>query len=268
MVATELPGGPDPEVRLRAWERRTDLPMTALSATFLALYTVEVLATRPGSPAWQLLEGLLWALWGLFVLDLAVRLRLARDRRRFVLDNPLDVLVVLAPFLRFLRLVRLLTAISVLTRTLRDDLRGQVSTYLVVTVSLLGFVAALGVYEAERDAPEATITTFGDALWWVLTTITTVGYGDRYPVTAEGRLVAAGLMLAGIAVLGTVTATIAAWFSEQIAARRDAHPEPPAEPAPGTPGAPDPDTWAALLAELRTLRARLDALDPPPERRG
>lgn len=268
MAATDAVTGTDPERRLRAWERRTDLPLTALSATFLVLYAVEVLGTRPGTPGWLLLETLLWALWAVFLLDFGVRLWLARDRWRFVLDNPLDVLVVLAPFLRFLRLIRLVGAVSVLTRTLRDDLRGRVSSYLVVTVSLLGFVAALGVYEAERDAPEATITSFGDALWWVLTTITTVGYGDRYPVTVEGRLVAAGLMLAGIAVLGTVTATIATWFSEQIeqsrhrdraAADRTATPPPAASSA----GAPDPETWDALVAELRLLRARLDALDPP-----
>lgn len=304
MVATDA--GPEPEPRLRAWERRTDMPLTVLSVAFLVLYALEVLGTRPGSPGWQVLENLLWVLWAVFVLDVAVRLWLARDRWRFVLDNPIDVLVVLAPFLRFLRLIRLVGAISVLTRTLRDDLRGRVSGYLVVTVTLLGFVAALGVYEAERDAPEATITSFGDALWWVLTTITTVGYGDRYPVTVEGRLVAAGLMLAGIAVLGTVTATIASWFSQQIeesrsrdraadaadAEARDAR-EAASRAAGATgsaiggtagagtadgataagitaagapPGAPDPQTWADLLTELRLLRARLDALDPPPPR--
>ncbi|MFG1634823.1 potassium channel family protein [Pseudonocardia alni] len=254
---------PRPEPRLRAWEARTDVGLTVLSAGFLLLYACEVLLTRPGAPAWRALETLLWVLWAVFVADVAIRLWLARDRWRFLLDNPLDVLVLLAPFLRFLRLVRLVGAVSVLTRTLRDDLRGRVSAYLVVTVSLLGFVAALGVYEAERDVPDATITTFADALWWVLTTITTVGYGDRYPVTTEGRLVAAGLMIAGIAVLGTVTATIASWFTEQIersrteAARHD-------EPDPAGPGAPDPATWAELLAELRRLRSRLDELEAAP----
>jgi voltage-gated potassium channel len=53
-------------------------------------------------------------------------------------------------------------------------------------------------------------------LWWALTTIATVGYGDRYPVTGQGRLVAAGLMVAGIAVLGVVTASIASWLIEKV----------------------------------------------------
>jgi len=74
------------------------------------------------------------------------------------------------------------------------------------------------VTSVERDAAEANIASFGDGLWWALTTMTTVGYGDRFPVTLEGRLVAAALMLAGIAVLGVLTASIAAWFLSQFRA--------------------------------------------------
>ena len=62
--------------------------------------------------------------------------------------------------------------------------------------------------EAERHAPDATITTGGDALWWALTTVTTVGYGDTYPVTGEGRVIAAVLMLVGIALFGSMSAII------------------------------------------------------------
>ncbi|WP_432949041.1 potassium channel family protein [Kribbella sp. CA-253562] len=55
----------------------------------------------------------------------------------------------------------------------------------------------------------------GDALWWATTTVTTVGYGDHFPTTSEGRIVGVGLMLAGIALVGTVTAALASWFVEQ-----------------------------------------------------
>ena len=103
---------------------------------------------------------------------------------------------------RPLRALRVVTVISVLNRQLRDDARGPVAVYVGATVALVGFVAALAVLEAERNAPDASITTFGEALWWTITTLSTVGYGDRYPVTLEGRLVAATLMVAGIALLG------------------------------------------------------------------
>jgi voltage-gated potassium channel len=66
------------------------------------------------------------------------------------------------------------------------------------------------------EPPDANISDFGEAIWWAVTTMTTVGYGDHYPVTAAGRLVALGLMVGGIALLGTVTATLASWIVETV----------------------------------------------------
>lgn len=253
------------EPALAAWEGRTDMPLTVLSVGYLGVYAVQVLATRPGETLWQGLDTALWVVWGVFVVDYLIRVGLARRRLRFVLRHPVDLLVALAPFFRFLRLLRLLSAISTLGRALRDDLRGRVGTYLVVSVSLLSFVAALAVFEAERDAPDASITTFGDSLWWVLTTITTVGYGDRYPITIEGRLVAAGLMVAGIAVLGTVTAAIASWFLEQVGASDPSEAVPSRGSArPGDREESAPVTSAQvseLTAELRAVRSRLETLE-------
>lgn len=253
----------DTEPRLEAWERRTDVPLTVLSVFYLLVYAVQVLATRPGQTWWGPLDGALWAVWGIYVVDYVIRVSLARRRWRFIVRHPLDLLVVAAPFLRFLRLLRLVSAIATLNRVLRDDFRGRVGSYLLVSVSLLSFVAALAVFEAERDAPDASIVTFGDALWWVLTTITTVGYGDLYPTTTEGRLVAAGLMVAGIAVLGTVTAAIATWFLEQIGASDAAE----AVSANGARRDPADQRHDELLAELRDLRRRLAVLESSPDRR-
>lgn len=90
--------------------------------------------------------------------------------------------------------------------------------YLPRAVALLVFVAALAILDAERGHPDANISTFSDAAWWAMTTITTVDYGDRFPVTGTGRLVAAAIMVAGIAVLGVVTASVAAWFVQRVTA--------------------------------------------------
>jgi len=89
-------------------------------------------------------------------------------------------------------------------------------TYVASSAALLVFVGALAVLDVEQWAPDARITTFGDALWWATATITTVGYGDMYPVTAIGRLVATALMMSGIAVLGVVTASIASWLVQRV----------------------------------------------------
>ncbi|HEY0398091.1 MAG TPA: potassium channel family protein, partial [Acidimicrobiia bacterium] len=86
----------------------------------------------------------------------------------------------------------------VLDRRLTSTLHGRVAAYVTLTAALVVFMASLAVYDAERG-PGASITGYGDGVWWALTPISTVGYGDEYPVTGEGRLVAVLLMVGGIA---------------------------------------------------------------------
>ena len=74
------------------------------------------------------------------------------------------------------------------------------------------FIGAVAMLDAERGQPGSTVGNFGDALWWSGVTVTTVGYGDVYPVTHVGRMVAFALMLVGVSMIGVITASIAAWF--------------------------------------------------------
>jgi len=108
----------------------------------------------------------------------------------------------------------------VLNRHAASALRGKVAIYVVGGASLLAFCAALAVLDAERRNHDASITDFGDAMWWAVTTMTTVGYGDEY-LPRPGRFVASVLMVAGIALLGTVTATLASWLVEQVSQTED-----------------------------------------------
>lgn len=242
----------DGEPRIAAWDRRVDWWLTGLAVLFLVAYAWQVLDTDIGEFGAVLLETIVTGVWVLFGLDYLVRIALAHNRWRFVYTHLLDLAILVLPMFRQLRALRVITVISVLNRQLRDDVRGRVVLYVVGTVALVGFVASLAVLDAERDAPDASITSFGDAVWWTLTTISTVGYGDRFPVTFEGRVVAGALMVTGIALLGVVTASIASWFVENL---RKAGQE-VAEEIEDVEG-----QLGAVLAELRAISARLDALE-------
>ncbi len=134
----------------------------------------------------------------------------------FLRTNVLDLLVIALPLLRPLRLLRLVTLLRVVNRTATHQLRGRVVSYVVGGSILLALIGALAILDAERGVPGSTIQTIGDAAWWAVTTMSSVGYGDMYPVTALGRWIAVGLMVSGIGILGTVTATLASWLTDRL----------------------------------------------------
>ena len=232
-------------------------PLMATALVFLAAYAWQVIGRVEGSgAAW--LEALMWATWVVFALDYGANLRLAPDRRRWFFRNLHELIIVALPFFRPLRLLRLVTLLSVLHRTVGETLRGRVVTYVAGSAALLVFVGSLAVLDVEQSAPDAKIVTFGDALWWAITTITTVGYGDLYPVTPIGRMVAAALMMSGIAVLGVVTASIASWLVQRV--------EDTAETAANAVEEPLRAEVADLTAQIALLRREIAGLrdDPTP----
>ncbi len=189
-----------------------------------------------------------WFIWAAFAADFGVKIAVAPRRLEYVKTHPLEAGMVVLPFLRPLRLTRLLrlTRIAVALGVNVDivrDLMTQRGAKLVVAAVLLCLVfGAGGVFLAERDSPDANINSFGDALWWSATTMTTVGYGDRFPTTPEGRGVAVALMFFGIAALSSLTAVIAATLVRE-------HENLDTDPK-----------FEAVLLELRQLRAEIAEL--------
>lgn len=231
----------------KRWSNRTQWPLAVAATAFLAAYAVEVLADPRGGLllACELVINITWAM---FIVDYIVMLTLAEQRGRWFVRHLLDLAAIALPFLRPLRLLRLVQLFQALHRSGGVAVRGRVSVYVLVTTVLLVFVSALAMYDVERHAPGATIVSFGDALWWALVTITTVGYGDLTPVSVEGRFIAAGVMISGIALLGVVTATIASWIIDQVGRREE-------------------DAQTATRRELRELTAEIHALRDELERR-
>jgi voltage-gated potassium channel len=207
--------------RSTRWSRATDRPLLVAAVAFLVVLLVPLY--RPDLPD-EVLEALRVAnvaLWLVFGVDYAVRLLLAPERRAYVRGHRADLATLAVPFLRPLRLLRLVRVAGLLgTATRRASGRALLTTTGTVVVGELVLVVVAGglVLDAERGVDGANITSAADALWWSATTVTTVGYGDRFPVTGEGRLVAVGLMVAGIALLGVVSASVAAWFVRRFTA--------------------------------------------------
>ncbi len=234
------------QTRLERWESATAAPLTAMAMAFLAIYGLPILWDEMPIALEAILAWLNLTLWTCFAVDLVVRSVLSGRPVRFLLGHPIDVALVVLPMLRPLRLLRVFTALQVLIKRTGRLTPGRTLAGVGSATALLIFVAALAILDAERGQPGSSINDFGTALWWSGVTVTTVGYGDTFPVTGTGRIVGTGLMLVGISMLGLVTASIAAWFvgnTEEV----------------------EEDIIAeirVLRAEMRQLRAERDAWTP------
>jgi voltage-gated potassium channel len=200
--------------RLARWERAVEWPLVIAALIFLAAYATQILATPEGLVE-TVAEVVLKATWAVFLVDYVVRLTIAQHRWRWFWRHLLDLAIVALPVFRPLRLMRFFTIIALIHRNTGTMLRGRVALFTVGATAMTVFVAALAVYDAEKGGG-GPISTFGDAVWWAFETITTVGYGDYYPVTITGRIVAVGLMVGGIALIGVVTATLASWIVQRV----------------------------------------------------
>jgi voltage-gated potassium channel len=203
------------QTRLERYEARTTVLMLVLALAFLALYAVPIVVPDLDSRALAVDEALSIAIWVAFVLDLAIRAYLSGRPGRYLLRHPIDFLLIVLPMLRPLRVLRVFTEANFLIVRGGRFAVGRTLASAFIATAFLMLVASLAVLDAERGAAGANITDFGDAIWWSVVTVTTVGYGDAFPITPQGRVAAFGLMLVGVSLLGVITATVAAWFVQR-----------------------------------------------------
>ncbi|MHB1140100.1 MAG: potassium channel family protein [Microthrixaceae bacterium] len=206
-----------------------------------------------------------------FGIDMWRRARLAPHHWQYLRQHPVDVLAVVFPPFRIVFSIQLVRSLF---------RRGALDRFLVAALLFLLNGAVL-VYFVERGAPEGNIRTVGQALWWAAVTVATVGYGDFYPVTTYGRVVATGVMAIGLLTIAVITANVSASFTMQARAHRGtgsalggpetARAEPPPAGATPAPSADEELLGGFHVEDLRRLRDQLDELhvaagDPP--RRG
>ncbi len=214
--------------RAKAFERYdqlTDLPLLLLAVAILPLLVVPLLLDF--SPAIdRAFLATDWIIWAAFAVDLGIRVYLTDKRREYLIRHWYDVVIVAVPFLRPLRIFRSARALRLLRlsrltgfaariiETIRDLGRRHGLAYVLVLAIFVLLVASSLMFAFERESG-GPIDSFGAALWWGATTITTVGYGDAFPITPEGRGIAVVLMIVGISLFGFLTANIAAFLVEQ-----------------------------------------------------
>lgn len=184
----------------------------ALAVLFAVAYAVPIVDTSASRALTRACTVIEWVVWAAFAADYLIRLGLAERRAEFVRRHWMDLCAAMLPLIQPLRLLRLVSTLMLVGRRARMASQVRLTTYVVGSVVGLLMFGSLAVLSVERDSPNGNIKTLGDAVWWSFTTMTTVGYGDHAPTTGLGRILAVGLMLSGIALLGVVTANIAAWF--------------------------------------------------------
>jgi voltage-gated potassium channel len=212
----------------------------------------------------RILQGVDVIACGAFFFDFLVRFRRAESKTEFMRMGWIDLLACIpnvdalrvGRFVRVLRILRLLRGVRSLQRLLRmifaNKTRGGV-TSVAMTMFLLVVFSSVAILLCEKDE-DANIKSAGDAVWWSVTTVTTVGYGDRYPVSFEGRILAMTLMLAGVGLFGALSGIIASLFLGQ------------------------PDDDSDVMDELKVMKGELASIraataqpfeiqiDPPPTR--
>lgn len=159
----------------------------------------------------------------IFLIDFAVRFYNAKNKLHFMKWGWIDLIssIPMMDFTRAGRIFRLLRIVRVI-RAFRNNhhvfhhlfknrIQGTFTSVIIFAILTILF-SSIAILEFEAQSPKANIKTAEDALWWSYTTITTVGYGDKFPVTTSGRIVAAVLMTVGVGLFGTFTAFVASWF--------------------------------------------------------
>jgi voltage-gated potassium channel len=195
------------------WVKASPKFLQIMGLLFLSAYALPIINPEISPNVSSICRWILVIVWILFAIDYFVRLSVANDKKKYFRSNLLDFAAVALPVLPLLRAVRALVAVTSVSRKTSASRSRDVTTSVVVLAVATWFVAGLAVTEAERGVPGANIEGVGDGWWWALTTMSTVGYGDEFPISTSGRIVGVALMIMGVALLGTITAALASNFN-------------------------------------------------------
>lgn len=231
------------EKNLAEWEERSSRPMFVASVLYLLAFAAPIMSTRIQEPYDGYLNIIQMILWGLFAADYCIRLYLAPRRLYFITHNLMNLAIVLLPAWRIVSFLAMIH----LTANRQYKRLSELAVKLFGYTAIFIIMFALAIYSVESSEPGAMIRDLPTAYWWTFTTLATVGYGDVYPVTGIGRVIAVVVMLYGVGMVAVATGALASWIIEKIGGREEQ--EYPATKA-------DVDDLRQEISELRALLAR------------
>ncbi len=186
--------------------------LTFLAILFLCLFSYPAFDAEISTATQSNLDALQITIWAVFALDLIYGISRAENKIAYLKKHPLEIASVLLPFLRPLRLMRVISFAGLAIQKIAIGRQFAITFKVLLTTVFITYVSAVQITVSERSSTGSNIRNFGDGLWWAITTVTTVGYGDRFPTTVEGKFLAVFLMMMGISLVGVITASVAAWF--------------------------------------------------------
>jgi len=198
-------------------ERITRLPMVLVGVAWLVIAILVLTADANGSASLALV-GSLFGLWATLLVEYLVRLVVTPDRLAYLKRRWVEPATVVVPPLQGWHFVGMeKTSLVVREAELRVEVILKHHSLFRVLLAAAGtlFAGAWLVLLFEQNAKGSNIHNYPDALWWAIVTVTTVGYGDRFPTTGGGRAIAVILMLVGIGLIGVLTATVASVFIKE-----------------------------------------------------
>lgn len=194
-----------------------ELPLTIIGIAWLPVLVIPLVVHTHGSVA-EALDLVDYLVWAIFLFEYVVKLVLAPYRWKFVKTHVLDLMIVVLPLFRPLRALRSLRSVTVMLRSatrVRAILTHHGLHFVLLVVAMAVFAGAGIEMSVESNASGSNIHNYGEALWWAMTTVTTVGYGDHFPVSAAGKGIALVLILIGVGTIGLITASVASFFIEE-----------------------------------------------------
>jgi voltage-gated potassium channel len=197
-----------------------------------------------------------------FLIDFILGFAIAANKLQFLKWGWIDLIssIPVIDFVRAGRIVRVVRILRVLRGVrvarvmgrylLRNRADGTILAAIFTSLMLL-VLSSVAILQVEKDAAGRNIESPSDALWWAITTMTTVGYGDKFPVTTLGRIIAGSLMVSGVGLFGTLSGFVTSWILNPVEERHDVD-------------------LSAIQAELNVIETRLDQLSsaelkPPPD---